>query len=133
MIEKISIEQMIANAIIWIEALKSGKYQKGVGVLGIENEGEWSYCCLGVGCKALNIDEDFAKGYSSKFAYEVGLKTEMGYFDFFSNCLTSCNDDTYIDDKDFTNMVRVILENIDDLFIDPVAEGLKKHYDVKDN
>lgn len=124
---------MIANAIIWIEALKSGKYQKGVGALGIENEGEWSYCCLGVGCKALNIDEDFARGYSKQLAHQIGLTTGVGYFDFSRDCLTNCNDLTYKYDTDFTNMVRVILDHIDDLFFDPVAEGLKKHYDVKGN
>lgn len=129
----ITTEQRIVNAIIWIEALKSGEYRKGIGALGIENEGEWSYCCLGVGCKALNIDEIYTRGFSYKFAYEVGLTTEVGYFDFSRNCLTSCNDDTYIDDTDFTNMVRVILDNIDELFIDSVAEGLKKYYDVKGN
>lgn len=129
----ITTEQMIANAILWIEALKSGKYQKGVGALGVEKDGEWSYCCLGVGCKVLNIDENYARGYSGKLMYQIGLTTEVGYFDFSRNCLTQCNDYTYEDDKDFTNMVRAILGNIDDLFIEPVAEGLKKHYNVQTN
>jgi hypothetical protein len=129
MIEQtITTEQRIANAIIWIEALKSGEYKKGIGALGVETEGEWSYCCLGVGCKALHIDETYERGYSYKLMDQIGLATDIGYFDNHNDCLTNCNDLIYKDDTDFTNMVRVILENIDDLFIEPVAEGLKKHY-----
>jgi hypothetical protein len=123
-----SNEQRIANAILWIESLKSGEYKKGIGALGVEKEGEWTYCCLGVGCKALNIDENYARGYSYKLIDLVGLTTEIGYFDNHNDSLTNSNDNVYKDDTDFTNMVRIILDNIDYLFMGPVAEGLKKHY-----
>ncbi len=64
----ITTEQMIANAILWIEALKSGKYQKGVGALGVEKDGEWTYCCLGVGCKVLKVStHPFSKNYVKLF------------------------------------------------------------------
>lgn len=128
--DEISNEQRLTNAIIWIEALKSGKYRKGIGALGVETEGEWSYCCLGVGCKALNIEENFDKGFSYKLMHQIGLITEVGYFDYSNNCLTDCNDVNYKNDTDFTNMVNVILNNIDDLFIHPVAKGLKKYYNI---
>ena len=34
----------------WVEALRSGKYEQGIGVLRRHNDGEDQYCCLGVLC-----------------------------------------------------------------------------------
>lgn len=52
----------------WVKALKSGKYKQTTGQLGIENDEEQGYCCLGVACEVYDkhhvkklyktIDED---------------------------------------------------------------------------
>lgn len=39
------------NQILWIEALRSGKYPQGKSNLCINGK----YCCLGVGCEVLGI------------------------------------------------------------------------------
>lgn len=40
-------KQINENRQAWIDALRSGRYQKGIGKLQIGDE----YCCLGVACK----------------------------------------------------------------------------------
>lgn len=44
----------------WVEALRSGKYKKGIGQLMIEakdsDSGEDEYCCLGVLADVLGLD-----------------------------------------------------------------------------
>ena len=55
----------------WIEALRSGKYQQGVGQLkALSEEGTFQYCCLGVACEifkeTLNLtEEEENRGISS--------------------------------------------------------------------
>jgi len=36
----------------WVEALRSGEYEQGKGILCMDDEisGDWKYCCLGVAC-----------------------------------------------------------------------------------
>lgn len=38
----------------WVEALRSGEYEKGIGYLFKYN----TYCCLGVGCVILGADKN---------------------------------------------------------------------------
>ena len=38
----------------WLEALRSGNYKQGMGLLYNEDTG--SYCCLGVVCKLCNVN-----------------------------------------------------------------------------
>lgn len=49
----INAEYKIKNAINWIEALLSGEYPKGQGVLG---DAETGYCCWGLGCFIVGIN-----------------------------------------------------------------------------
>lgn len=46
----------------WIEALRSGDYKKGRGRL--YNESKNNYCCLGVACSILGIENELLKEYS---------------------------------------------------------------------
>lgn len=58
---------------IWIEALRSGKYQQGEGYLKVfsEEKGTFQYCCLGVACEifkeTLNLREEEENRGSSSF------------------------------------------------------------------
>jgi hypothetical protein len=43
----------------WIEALRSGDYEQSAGVLhAIDEQGNDSFCCLGVACKLYEEDGD---------------------------------------------------------------------------
>lgn len=50
---------------IWVDALRSGKYQQGRGCLKQENDdGTFSYCCLGVANEELDLGS-YARTYIS--------------------------------------------------------------------
>lgn len=42
------------NAKLWVEALESGQYKQGRGLLNQEIDGVNQYCCLGVACEVYN-------------------------------------------------------------------------------
>src|SRR5688572_11113721 len=45
MTEALTLEQQKANRKLWVEALRSGKYEQGTGQLA---NGDGGFCCLGV-------------------------------------------------------------------------------------
>lgn len=54
----------------WVDALRSGKYRQGVGVLKNANE---EYCCLGVLCDILDVGKFLYVKDLNKFS---GINTE---------------------------------------------------------
>lgn len=49
----------------WIEALRSGNYKQGFGrLLQEQDKNEKTYCCLGVACDVLKIDEEFIRRHA---------------------------------------------------------------------
>ena len=60
----------------WIRALRSGKYKQGTRVL--HNEGNNTYCCLGVLCKIEGIKSSDPQVIASK---KNPLKTSTGCVD----------------------------------------------------
>jgi hypothetical protein len=144
------------NAIKWIDALKGGKngFKKGVESLGqyirtfdedgwlidIDTSSEFpnSYCCLGVGCRVLNIEENWVHEFSEKLTERVGLyDSEGSFYDpatenevvlMGKTSIAEVNDGVYSTDTTFTNMRKFILNHIDNIFIPPVAKKLKQHY-----
>lgn len=42
----------------WVEALRSGKYKQTTGNLKTSKEGECFYCCLGVLCEVMGVEEE---------------------------------------------------------------------------
>lgn len=136
------------NAIKWIDSLKGGKkgFKKGTGSLGqhfihTEHDDQTpdTYCCLGVGCRVLDVDiTHWWESFSREFSLRVGLndsegifldpKTRLGvtiegYID-----IAEVNDDLYSMDTDFKRMRVFILKHLDKMFIPGVAEKLKQHY-----
>ena len=125
-------KQQFENAVKWIDALKSGEYRKTTCQLGKEDgAGNWSYCCLGVGCKVLGLHTSMLQAVSFELKDSVGLNYANGNFrtlQGFSDSLTLLNDTEFSKDKGFENMVPYIIDNIDTLFRDEVAKLLKEHY-----
>jgi hypothetical protein len=111
---------------LWVEALRSGKYQQARGVLSKKlspSKGGQGFCCLGVLCElavkykiisepTLSGNQFFYDGQnevlSSKVRHWVGLKTIL------STCLTSLNDH---DKKTFKTIADVIESEPSGLFI----------------
>ncbi len=73
----------------WLEALKSGKYQHGRGLLcKINSKGKMEYCCLGVLCEIMGVektmDDHFIQyelhnaSLPPGIAKQVGLRSEHG-------------------------------------------------------
>lgn len=47
----------------WIQALRSGNYKRGRGRL--YNESKNNYCCLGVACSILGVEDNLLNEYSA--------------------------------------------------------------------
>lgn len=64
----------------WIEALESGEYKQGNGMLAIDTElGEKQYCCLGVACRIVNPEIKLTNiGYPNDIRGEmIGLLPDV--------------------------------------------------------
>lgn len=130
-------EEKAANAIIWIDGLKTTKVKQGIGELGNSKNG---YCCLGYGCKLLGINYEPTDGTDSDFSYRIGLSGEEGNFQngvihrlkrkhrpYLSQVgsLVELNDDI---NYSFRRISTFIKKNLEDLFEPSVAKLLIKHY-----
>jgi hypothetical protein len=72
----------------WIEALESGEYEQGSGILCQAKKNKpRKYCCLGVGCHLLDFKEEYLgvtiyfngnADTSSEFASKMGLRDGAG-------------------------------------------------------
>jgi hypothetical protein len=82
--------EQLNNRKIWIEALRSGKYEQGRVFLEKDNK----FCCLGVLSKISNCERRKSKTYEGTYDYDghsgsasgkakefVGLRTQIGEFD----------------------------------------------------
>jgi len=131
------VQEQITNAVNWIDALATTKDKQGKGALGSETYG---YCCLGHGCKTLNVGFDGYNGVSATFQEKVGLKSPAGDFtgelrtsvvkdNLFTasliRSLTNVNDHT---SYTFNQISDFIKKHPDGLFKEEVADGINKHY-----
>lgn len=104
---------------LWTDALRSGEYEKGIGML---NSGG-KFCCLGVLCEVLGVDNNGgANGYvvyndtSAVLPVEVSKFMEMGRNGDFINgvgnygALTGLNDYSA---STFSDIADIIEKNID--------------------
>lgn len=63
----------------WVEALRSGKYQQGMGQLAsreVESDG-FCYCCLGVACEILKDDFDLKVSEHETYKLYDGAMTSL--------------------------------------------------------
>lgn len=55
----------------WVEALRSGEYKQTAGIMHSDENGEDSFCCLGVLCEVMSVPR-YGRGYSFKgFGYKA--------------------------------------------------------------
>ena len=131
MTDNVTVNKEVFAAVAWIEELLSDGYAKGTESLGDDDEG---YCCLGVGCVALNID--FYKGddHSIELATKVGLLNEYGEFESKykemeiendSSSLVSLNDETELSLKEIGEFIR---DHTELLFNSATANLINEHY-----
>lgn len=126
--KRLSSQQQAENAVKWLNALKSGRYKKTVGILGDDT----GYCCLGVGCKVMKLENvDYSFGTDDRLVQLIGLRSDSGGFDRKITIgerdtynLTGVNDDIFPKDKNFKNVHQFIVDNIRRVFRPAVAKVL---------
>lgn len=62
---------------VWIEALRSGKYEQGSGALSYRNTGskEQYFCCLGVLCEVAGLRKTVERGEAARVFYQYYFPT----------------------------------------------------------
>ena len=126
----ISTEIKIQNAINWIEALLSGEYPQGAGVLG---NAEIGYCCWGLGCFIVGKKYEPKDGWDSELYKYIGFKdTDAQLISHLKGAfsLSLANDDAGVS---FEDIARHLVVHADEQFEPEVAAALKDHFkDIKD-
>jgi len=123
-------KKQIKNAIKWIDNLPNYKQAPYGNRMKLGNA-EDGYCCLGAGCKILNIPYIDKLGLSVEFKHEVGLKYNNGMFikedQTYYDCdsLTSLND---ITKAGFKRITKLMKSHPEWMFEPEVAKGIKQHY-----
>lgn len=122
-------QQQADNAIKWIDDLLVTKDPQGQTCLGDYNVG---YCCLGKGCKVLNIIYDPMDGSSGELKSKVGLFTELGQLKNKNRLpkgtlsdLASLND---MARWSFKKIGQYMIKEPQQMFLPKVAELINKHY-----
>lgn len=126
---EITIKEQQENAIKWLEALLSGKYEQGKNCLGDEDTG---YCCWGLGCKIVGIDFSPSDGWDDNLYQYIGYKNEGGYIDPIVKkgshkyvSLALLNDNA---SWTFFQIADYLIEHCETNFIPEVAEAIKQHF-----
>ena len=116
--------KQVDNIFKWLEALESGEFKQGTNCLG---NAEMGYCCLGLGCVAIDVDFNPLSARSLKFMSAVGLRCSEGtLFDgsfHGKHCLTEINDFT---NAGFKRIAKLIRSRPEDLFIPEVAKAFRE-------
>lgn len=81
----------------WIAALRSGKYEQGIEVLGSQFGGKETYCCLGVLCDVVGLPKEqwFDNGTEllpDEVCGLVRISTAGGFQEGLDRCLSQMND-----------------------------------------
>lgn len=126
----------LQNTIKWLDSLPN--YKKTVSRLGRKNKkGEMSYCCLGVACNVLGLENvKYSKGVDNRLVDILPLYDELGGFNKYQisegedfKFIVSLNDNIYPKDRDFTNVRKWLINNFDVWVNEPeLIPKLKKHY-----
>lgn len=131
-------QRATADSVIeWLNALT--RYKKTTNRLGNKDEdGDWRYCCLGVGCRVNSIEPTgWDEGTDKRLKEILGLNDHYGImkvfikvkvFDrggaaFSLNCLKliSANDILFKQDRTFARQRRFMLMTLDNWIEDPVV------------
>lgn len=113
------------DKIIWVNALKSGKYKQGKGALKYRREPTpWSphigrddecdkffYCCLGVYVEEINVKSNLAVYREETIAFEfmnLGIESFPLYEKFFGS---------YVPDRILPRMTQKLLARLNDAYV----------------
>jgi hypothetical protein len=126
--KKITVEEQAKNAVLWINRLATTRVKQGVEELG---DSESGYCCLGYGCKILNVPYNPSNVDSDNLADKIGLISSMGEFDTplkydsinEASMLTELNDEAKYS---FRRISTVIKSRVGEIFEPKVAILIKK-------
>jgi hypothetical protein len=118
MTETWTLEEQRAHRKLWVEALRSGKYEQVESKL---TNGE-GYCCLGVACLVAgksndNIMHDVNLTNFPEVKSFFGLRDNHG--DYRENCLVDLNDDG----TSFSDIADIIEREPPGLFTDATSEA----------
>lgn len=128
---EISVKIQSDNAIKWLEALLSGEYLQGKGVLGNE---EMGYCCWGVGCKILDLQFDEIEEWNDTLYLNIGflsgeklggIDPVVDYEGVTYDDLASLNDEACFS---FEKIADYLIQNCKTNFIPGVAKAITKHF-----
>lgn len=66
-----TLEEIQENRRKWVEALRSGDFQQGEGMLGYtdKEDGVTRFCCLGVACEVLGAPREESDALDRRFQY----------------------------------------------------------------
>lgn len=122
------IQEITQNAIIWVNTLLSTEEKQGQGTLGNSFSG---YCCLGLGCKTLEVPFDSFNTQSDEFATTVGLYGSLGEpmsDEYTLKDLAALNDEYQYG---FHEIGEHLIEFVDSYFKPDIAKGIKEHFKTK--
>jgi len=109
-------------AIHWINALLTTEEKQATGMLGNSKNG---YCCLGLGCKVLEVPYDEEDTDSSALRCKVTLRSNIGDPKDGLPALTTLNDECHFSFKEIA--VRLITMP-EQYFMPRVATRIKEHF-----
>ena len=112
--EQTPLEVKVANAIKWLDELATTELPQGQGRLGSIREG---FCCLGVGCKLLELHYISSHGDDAEFNELAGIARTCFFIE--------QNDEKGFS---FAEIAEEAIRNPRVSFELDVAEELTKHY-----
>ncbi|RWL14841.1 MAG: hypothetical protein EOR57_31340 [Mesorhizobium sp.] len=113
----LTLEQMKANRKLWVEALRSGRYEQTKSTL-VDSRG---YCCLGVACVVAGKQDDEISDFTNLSDFKdvrkfFGIRDYDG--DFYGGSLVCLNDDA---GYTFEQIAEVIESEPPGLFVEKGA------------
>jgi hypothetical protein len=117
----LTLEQMKANRKLWVDALRSGKYQQTAATL-MDGDG---YCCLGIACVVAGVSTDIFGGFGNLHRLpEVkdffGIDDADGSYFVEDGLIRSLAEDNDTG-KSFAEIADIIESEPEGLFINPEA------------
>ena len=118
------------NAILWLEALLSGKYKQGKTQLG---NAEIGFCCWGVACHVLKVRYCASNSWEIKIHDKIGFPMINGHEEgqlpkglslYGEKSLMAINDET---NAGFKRIAKFLIKHADECFKPTVAASIKLH------
>lgn len=115
-----------------LQALESGEFKQGLGLLHAIEEDGHHFCCLGVACKIFNLGKELDPEFGKKYAYIDGLDSNaetapedivenLALYDSVGSAKTGITSLTQMNDggKTFKEIAEIIRKNPKRWFKEP--------------